>query len=81
MIEVILLAGAVSVELEPYAVENREPDNYTQEPNTNAHSRPFQWTTQPQKSDISLPQGTGDLDNFGNRVEHDGSGEQVEVKE
>jgi hypothetical protein len=81
MIEVILLAGAVSVELEPYAVENREPDNYTQEPNTNAHGRPFQWTTRQSKPDAPNNQGRSNLDNFGNRVEHDGSEGSVEIGE
>ena len=81
MIEVILLAGAVSVELEPYAVENREPDNYTQEPNTNAHSKPFQWTTRQSKPNASNNQGRSNLDNFGNRIDRGGFGEQVEVKE
>ena len=81
MIEIILVAGAISVELEPYAVENPETDSHSQEMDANTSGRPFQWTTQPQKSDISLPQGTGELDNFGNRVDRDGSEGSVEIGE
>jgi hypothetical protein len=81
MIEVILLAGAVSVELEPYAVENPETDSHSQEMDANTSGRPFQWTTRQSKPDAPNNQGRSNLDNFGNRVDRDGSGEQVEVKE
>jgi hypothetical protein len=39
MIEIILLAGAISVELEPYAVENPEPDSHSQETNADVYGR------------------------------------------
>ena len=81
MIEIFLLAGTISVELEPYAVDNREPDNPSQEINANASGRPFQWTTRQSKPGTSIHQGTSDLDNFGNRMEHDGSEGSVEIGE
>ena len=81
MIEIFLLAGAISAVLEPYAIENRGPDNYTQESNANAHGRPFQWTTRQSKPNASNNQGRSNLDNFGNRVDRGGSGRPVGVKE
>ena len=81
MIEVILLAGSMSIELEPYAVENHEPDDHGQETNADASGKPFQWTTQRAKSSDSLHEGTSELDNFGNRVDRDGHKESVEMGE
>ena len=81
MIEIILLAGAVSVELEPYAVENNEPDSHAQEIGADVSGRPFQWTTRQNKPGTSIHQGTSDLDSFGNRVERDGSEGSVEIAE
>lgn len=77
MIEIILLAGAIAVELEPYAVDNPEADEHIQEINVDASARPFQWTTRPERSDNSLPQAS-ELDNFGNRVDSKAFGRQVE---
>jgi hypothetical protein len=54
MFEIILLAGSVSVELEPYAVENPEADSYRIESNTDAYGRPYQWSTLPEKSAKSI---------------------------
>ena len=54
MFEIILLAGSLSVELEPYAVENPEADTYQVESNTDAYGRPYQWSTLRKKSDKSI---------------------------
>ena len=78
MIEIILLAGAVSIELEPYAVENRELDGHGQKTNAKENGRTYQWTTRRSDPGTSIHQGTSNLDNFGNRVERDGFGTSLE---
>jgi hypothetical protein len=54
MIEIFLLAGAISVELEPYAVENPEANTYGMGTNADAYGRPFQWSTKRSKPGGSL---------------------------
>jgi len=80
MIEIFLLAGAMSVELEPYAVENRESDSHGQETNSDAYGRPFQWTTPRGKSANSLIQDTNESDSYGDGIKRDAFGRLVEVE-
>lgn len=81
MIEIILLAGAISVELEPYAVENREPDTYGPATNTEPYGRPFQWTTRRDKPGNSLFQDTNESGGYGDGVERDQFGRPIEPEE
>jgi len=82
MIEIILLAGALSVELEPYAVENAEADTYGAGSNTDAYSRPFQWSTRHSKSGSSiLFQDIDDSGSYGDAVERDVFGRPVKVED
>lgn len=75
MIEIILLAGALSVELEPYAVENQEPVINDQGTNIDSNSSSFQWTTRrgnPGIQEEDGSNGSGDgvkRDQFGRPVE------------
>ena len=79
MIEIILLAGAISVELEPYAVENPEADTYSVDSNTDAYGRPYQWSTRRGKAGSSvLFQDSEDSDVYTNRTERDSFGRPVE---
>ena len=76
MIEIILLAGAISVELEPYAVENPEADTYSVDSNTDAYG---QWSTRRSKPGSSvLFQDSEDSDVYTNRTERDSFGRPVE---
>ena len=77
MIEIILLAGALSVGLEPYAVDDREPDTDGQRINTNAYGRPFQWTTRRSGPDNSPYSNNNDSASDG--VQRDAFGRPVEV--
>jgi hypothetical protein len=82
MIELILLAGAISVELEPYAVENPAADTYGVGSNTDAYGRPFQWSTRRSKPGNSiLFQDNDDSGGYGDGVEQDVFGRPVEVEE
>ena len=83
MIEIILLGGAISVELEPYAVENPETDNYSVGTNTDAYGRPFQWSTHRRKPGGTsiLFQDNDDSDGYGDGVERDVFGRPVEGNE
>jgi hypothetical protein len=83
MIEIILLAGAISVELEPYAIENPEAENYRIESNTDAYGRPFQWSTRRSKPGTSLLLQDTDSSGGGFRdgVERDAFGRPVEGEE
>ena len=84
MIEIILLAGAISVELESYAIENPEAENYRSESNTDAYGRPFQWSTRRSKPGSSiLFQDKDDLNgyDYGDGVERDIFGRPVEAEE
>jgi len=81
MIEIFLLAGAISVELEPYAVENQEPGTYGLGTNTDAYGRPFQWTTRRGKPGTSFFQDTDDSDSYGDGVEQDVFGRPVESED
>ena len=80
MIEIILLAGAVSVELEPYAVENRELDGHGQETNANENGRPYQWTTRRSDPSSHPNEDTIERDRFGNAVKRDAFGRPVEIE-
>ena len=80
MIEFILLTAAVSVELEPYAVENPETATSGVSTNNTLDGKAFQWTTRHNQSGNTLPD-SGNLDNFGNRVDLDGSKGSVEIGE
>jgi len=82
MIEIILLAGAISVELEPYAIENPEADTYRVESNTDAYGRPFQWSTRRSKPGTSLLlQDSDPSSGFIDGVERDAFGRPVEGEE
>jgi len=82
MIEIILLAGAISVELEPYAVENPEAHTHGVESNTDAYGRPFQWTTRHSKPGTSiLLQDTDSSNGYRDGVERDAFGRPVEGDE
>jgi len=82
MIEIILLAGAISVELEPYAVENREANTSGMGTNTDAYGRPFQWTTRRSKPGTSvLFQDNDDSGVYGEGMERDVFGRPVEVED
>lgn len=79
MIEIILLAGAISVELVPYAVENPEADTYRLESNTEAYGRSFQWSTHRSKPGTSiLLQDIDSSGDFIDGVERDALGRPVE---
>ena len=79
MFEIILLAGAISVELEPYAIENPEADTYRVESNTDAYGRPYQWSTRRGKAGSSvLFQDSEDSGVYTNRTERDEFGRPVE---
>ncbi len=80
MIEFILLAASVSVELEPYAVESADTTTSDVGTNNTVDGKAFQWTTRRDKSGNSLPD-SGDLDNFGNEVERDALDRPVEAEE
>ena len=80
MIEFIVLAAAVSVELEPYAVENPQTARSGVGTNNALDGRAFQWTTRRNQSGNTLPD-SGNLDNFGNREDRDGSEGSVEIGE
>ena len=79
MIEIILLAGSVAVELEPYAVESA--DTATSEVGTNntVDGKAFQWTTRHSKPGNSHNRDTINSDNYGNEMERDAFGRPVEV--
>jgi hypothetical protein len=82
MIEIILLASALSVELEPYAVENPETVTHGLEANTDAYGRPFQWSTHRNKSGTSiLLQDNDSSGGFIDGVERDAFGRPVEGEE
>ena len=82
MIEIFLLAGAISIDLEPHAVENPEPDTYGQGINTDAFGRAFQWETQLGKKRVgSIFQDKVDPDDYGIEVGKDWFGRPVEVKD
>ena len=79
MIEIILLAGAISVELEPYAVENPETDTYRMESNTDAYGRPYQWSTRRGKTGSSvLFKDSKDSGGYTDGIVHDAFGRRVE---
>lgn len=82
MIEIILLAGAIAVELEPYAVENPENDTYGVGANSDVYGRPFQWTTRRNKPGNSiLLRDNEDSNNYIDGVERDAFGRPVEAEE
>jgi hypothetical protein len=82
MIEIILLASALSVDLEPYAVENPEADTHGMEANTDAYGRPFQWSTRRSKAGTSILLQDGDSSGgFIDGVERDAFGRPVEGEE
>lgn len=82
MIEIILLAGAISVELEPYAVENPEADSYRVESETDAYGRPFQWTTRNNRDGKSiLMQDNDRTGGYLDGVERDAFGRPVESED
>jgi hypothetical protein len=82
MIEIFLLAGAISVELEPYAVENPAADTYGVGQNTDAYGRPFQWSTQRSKPGTSiLLQDKDDSDGYGDGLERDVFGRPVKSED
>lgn len=79
MIEIILLAGAISVELEPYAIENPETDTYGAGTNTDVYARPFQWSTRRNKSGNSILLQENDVSNgYLNGIQRDAFGRPVE---
>jgi hypothetical protein len=79
VIEIILLAGAISVELEPYAVENSETDTAGAGTNTRIDRGAFQWTTRGDKSGNSLyPDNNDSADD---RVKRDAFGRPIEGNE
>lgn len=80
MIEIILLAGAISVELEPYAVETSEADTPGAGTNTTIDRGAFQWTTRGGKSGNSL-QDTNESGSYGDGVKRDSFGRPVEVED
>jgi len=80
MIEVILLAGAISVELEPYAIENSEADTAGAGTNTTIDRGAFQWTTRGDKSSNSL-QDTNKSGSYGDGVKRDAFGRPIEGNE
>lgn len=79
MIEIILLAGAISVELEPYAVENTEADTSGVGTNASADSGAFQWTTRRSGTDNSPYLDINDSTSDG--VERDAFGRPVKVED
>lgn len=82
MVEIILLSGAIAVELEPYAVENPETDTYGAGINTDVYGRPFQWTTRRNKpSNSILLQDNDDSDGYIDGVERDAFGRPLEAEE
>lgn len=81
MIEIILLAGAISVELESYAVENPAADTYGVGSNTDAYGRPFQWSTHRSKPGTSFLFPENDPGGYGDGVERDAFGRPVEGDE
>lgn len=82
MIEIILLAGALSVELEPYAVENPEVDTQGVETHTDAYGRPYQWTTHPSKPGSSrLFQDNDRSGGYTDGVERDAFGRPVKSED
>lgn len=81
MVEIILLSGAISVELEPYAVENPETDTYSVETNTDVYRRPFQWTTRHNKSGNSiLLQDNDESNGYMDGIERDVFGRPLEAE-
>ena len=79
MFEIILLAGALSVELEPYAVENPEADTYGAGSEVDAYGRHFQWSTKRSKLNNSiLFMDSDDSGYFGDVIERDVFGRPVE---
>lgn len=79
MIEIILLAGAISVELEPYAVENTEADTSGVGTNASADSGAFQWTTRRSGTDNSPYPDNNDSASDG--VERDAFGRPVKAED
>jgi hypothetical protein len=79
MIEIILLAGAMSVELEPYAVENTEADTPGVGANTAVDGGAFQWTTRRSGVGNSLYQDKNDSTHDG--VARDAFGRPVEAED
>ena len=79
MIEIILLAGALSVDLEPYAVENQEPVTNDQGTNIDSNSSSFQWTTRRSGPDNSLYPDNND--SAGDGVKRDAFGRPVETED
>ena len=80
MIEFILLAASVSVELEPYAVEGADTTTSDVGANNTVDGKAFQWTTRRNKSGNSLPD-SNNLDNYGNEVEKDAFGRPIEPED
>ena len=79
MIEIFLLAGAISVELEPYAVENPEADTSGVGTNTTVNGGAFQWTSRK-----SGPDNSPYLDNNNSAsdgVKRDAFGRPVKAEE
>lgn len=82
MIEIILLASALSVDLEPYAVENPAADTYGVGSDTDAYGRPFQWSTRRSNPGTSiLLQDSDSSGGFIDGVERDAFGRPVEGEE
>ncbi len=79
MIEIILLAGVISVELEPYAVETSEADTPGAGTNTTIDRGAFQWTTRKSGPDSSLNLDKNDSVHDG--PERDAFGRPVEVED
>ena len=79
MIEIILLAGAISVELEPYAVENPEADTSRVGTDASDDSGAFQWTTRRSGTDNSPYLDNNDSASDG--VKRDAFGRPVEIED
>ncbi len=79
MIEIILLAGAISIDLEPYTVENTEADTPGVGANTAVDGGAFQWTNRRSGPDNSLYQDNND--SASDSVIRDAFGRPVGVEE
>ena len=74
----MLLAGAISIDLEPYAVENPEANTYQMESNTDSYGRPFQWSTHNKPGKSILLQDNDRSGGYLDGVERDAFGRPVE---
>lgn len=78
MIEIFLLAGSISIDLEPYAVENQDSDTYGQGTNTDADGKAFQWSSRRDQSGNPIIQDKDGSNSNGDGIKRDQFGRPVE---